>query len=95
MTRHEVKAYGMTLGGALLAVAAVLGVQGFLNRLDRDAESWLNYQKWISDTCVPKTGQSSVLIHDGKKLHCTIYSRVGYGLATEIVSAAVVEVPLE
>jgi hypothetical protein len=93
MTRLEVKAYGITLGVALLAVAAVLGVQGFLDRLDRDAAAWSDYRKWISDSCVPGPGESSTLIHDGKKLHCTIYSQRGYGLTTKVVSSAVAEVP--
>ncbi len=94
MTRPEIHAYALTLGGALALVTLILGAQGFLDRVARDTEDRLDYRQWVADACVPNAGESAIAINDGKRLRCTIYSRVGYGLATEVVSAAVTDVPL-
>jgi hypothetical protein len=86
--------YLRTLGAALALVALILGAQGLLDRIARDTEDRLAYRQWVADACTPGTNESAVAINDGKRIRCTIYSRVGYGLATEVVSAAVMEVPL-
>jgi hypothetical protein len=94
MTRQEVRAYGATLGGALALVILILGSIGLLDRLERDTEDRLAYRQWVADACIPSRGESAIAINEGGKLKCTIYSQRGYGLATEVVSAAVMEVPL-
>lgn len=94
MTRQEVRANLTALGGALALVILILGSIGLLDRLERDTEDRLAYRQWVADACTPNPGESAVAIHDGKRLRCTIYSQRGYGLATEVVSAAVMEVPL-
>ena len=92
MTRAELRAYGVTLGGALGLIALILGAQGLSDRLERDAEARLDYQRWVADACTPIKGQTAVTTHDGKMLSCTIYSRTGIGYAREVVSVAVLEV---
>lgn len=94
MTRAEFRAHALTLGTALALVILVLGAQGFVDRMERDAEDRINYRQWVADACIPSEGQSAIATHDGGKLKCTLYSQRGYGLATEVVSAAVMEVPL-
>lgn len=83
-----------TVGAALALVVLVLGAQGVLDRIERDTEDRLAYRQWVADACMPGTGQTAIAINHGGKLQCTIYSRIGYGLATEVASAAVMEVPL-
>lgn len=82
-----------TLFAALALVILILGAQGFLDKLERDTEDRLAYRQWVADACTPKSGETAVAAHDGGKLHCTIYSHTGYGLAPMVVSAAVMEVP--
>jgi hypothetical protein len=94
MTRPEFRGYAATLGGALALIVLVLGAQGFVDRMERDTEDRLAYRQWVADACTPAAGESAVAINDGRRIRCTIYSRAGYGLATEVVSAAVMEVPL-
>jgi hypothetical protein len=94
MTRPELRAYGGTLGGALALIVLILGAQGLLDRLERDTEDRIAYRQWVADACIPNHGESAIAVHDGKRLRCTIYSQRGYGLATEVVSASVMEAPL-
>jgi hypothetical protein len=94
MTREELTFNLRALGGALALIALALGAQGLLDRIERDTEDRIAYRKWVADACIPSPGESAIAIHDGQRLRCTIYSQRGYGLATEVVSAAVMEVPL-
>lgn len=94
MTRPEIRANLSTLGGALALVILILGAQGLVERIERDTEDRIAYRQWVADACTPAAGESAVAINDGRRIRCTIYSRAGYGLATEVVSAAVMEVPL-
>lgn len=93
MTRAEIRAYGVTLGGAALLVALILGAQGLSDRIERETEARLEYQRWVADACTPAAGQTAVTTHDGRVLSCTIYSRTSIGYAREVVSVAVLEVP--
>lgn len=94
MTRAELRAYGATLGSALALAVLVLGAQGLLDRLERDTEDRLAYRQWVSDACVPaRARESAIAVHDGKRLHCTVYSNYERGMAPIVVSAAVMEVP--
>jgi hypothetical protein len=94
MTRQEITFNLKALGGAAALIALILGAQGFLDRIERDTEDRLAYQRWVADACTPKAGESAIAIHDGRRLRCTIYSQVGYGLASIVVSATVMEPPL-
>lgn len=94
MTRPEIRAYAGTLAGALALVALILGALGLVDRLDRDTEDRLQYRQWVADACTPAPGEMAVAEHDGKRLHCIIYSRNARGFAPVVVSAAVMEVPL-
>lgn len=94
MTTQEVRANLRALGGALALVILILGTIGLLYRLERDTEDRLAYRQWVAEACIPNRGESAIAIHDGKRLRCTIYSQRGYGLATEVVSASVMEAPL-
>lgn len=94
MTRAEIRANVTALGSALALVILILGAIGLLDRLERDTEDRLAYRQWVADACVPGAGESAIAINDGKRLRCTLYSQRGYGLATEVVSAAVMDVPL-
>lgn len=93
MTRAEIRAYGVTLGGAALLVALILGAQGLADRIEREADARIEYRRWVEDACTPSAGQTAVTTHDGKVLSCTIYSRTSIGYAREVVSVAVLEVP--
>lgn len=94
MTRPELRSYATTFGGALALIALILGAQSLLDRLERDTEDRLTYQQWIADACIPsREGQRAIATHEGARLHCTIYTNTGYGLAPVVVSAAVMEVP--
>jgi hypothetical protein len=79
--------------GALLTLV-ILGAYGLVDRLERDQEDRLQYRAWIADACTPGTGETVIARNQNGKLHCTIYSHVGYGIAPIVVSAAVMELPL-
>lgn len=93
MTRAEIRAYGVTLGGAALLIALILGAQGLSDRIEREEDARIEYQRWVADACTPSAGQTAVTTHDGRVLSCTIYSRTGIGYAREVVSVAVLDVP--
>ncbi len=78
----------------LVVIALVLGAYGLVDRIERDQEHRLSYRAWVADACTPAPGETVIAKHDGKKLHCTIYSTVERGLVPIVVSAAVMEVPL-
>lgn len=79
---------------ALSLVALILGAYALVDRLERDTEDRLAYRDWVTDACTPAPGETVIAKNDAGKLHCTIYSHVGRGLAPVVVSAAVMEVPL-
>lgn len=92
MTRAEIRAYGVTLGGAALLVVLILGAQGLSDHIEREQEARIEYRRWVADACTPAANQTAVATHDGKRLSCTIYSRTSIGWAREVVSVAVLEV---
>jgi hypothetical protein len=79
--------------GALFALF-LFGAYGLVDRIERDTEDRLSYRAWVADACIPKPGETAIAVHEDKKLHCTIYSRIGYGLVPVVASAAVMESPL-
>lgn len=93
MTRAEIRAYGVTLGGALALVVLILGTQGLVDRLDREEDARVAYRRWIADACTPAANQTAIAINNGRRVECTIYSRTGIGWAREVVSAAVMDAP--
>lgn len=93
MTRAEIRAHAITLGGALALIVLILGAQGLSDRIEREQEARLEYRQWVADACIPAANQTAVAAHDGQRLQCIIYSRATPGLAREVVSAAVAEVP--
>lgn len=92
MTRAKIRAHAITLGGATLLVALILGAQGLSDRIEREQEARIAYQEWYADSCTPETGQTAVATREGKRLSCTIYSRTDIGWAREVVRVAVLEV---
>lgn len=93
MTRAEIRAYGVTLGGAAALVVLILGAQGLSDRIEREEETRIAYRQWVTDACTPAANQTAVTTNDGQRLSCTIYSRTSIGYAREVVSVAVLEVP--
>ena len=93
MTRAELTANAITLGGALALIVLILGAQGLSDRIEREQEARIEYRQWVADACIPAANQTAVAAHDGQRLQCIIYSRATPGLAREVVSAAVAEVP--
>ena len=93
MTRAEIKAHAITLGGALGLVVLILAAQGLSDRIERETDARIAYRQWVADACTPSANQTAVATHDGQRLQCVIYSRATPGLAREVVSAAVAEVP--
>lgn len=75
MTRTEIRAYAGTLAGAAALVALILAALGLVDRIERDTEDRLAYREWVADACTPAPGEMVVAEHDGKRLHCIIYSR--------------------
>lgn len=94
MTRTEIRANLGTFAAALALVLLILGALGLVDRLERDTEDRLAYRDWVADACTPAPGETVIAKNDAGKLHCTIYSHAGRGLAPVVVSAAVMEVPL-
>jgi hypothetical protein len=93
MTRAEIKAHVVTLGGALGLIVLILAAQGLSDRIEREADARIDYQKWLADACTPGAGQTAVAANDGRQVSCTIYSKTSIGYAREVVSVAVLEVP--
>lgn len=84
-----------TLGAALLLVMLIIGAWGLVDRIEREAEDRIAYRRWVAESCVPsRARESAVAVHDGKRLHCTIYSKYERGMVPVVVSAAVMEAPL-
>lgn len=94
MTRAEIRANLGTFAAALALVLLILGALGLVDRIERDTEDRLAYREWVADACTPSPGEMAVAEHDGKRLHCIIYSRNVKGFAPVVVSAAVMEPPL-
>jgi len=82
-----------TLSITVVALALIFGAYALVGIIERDTEDRIAYRQWVADSCIPAPGESAIAINDGKRLRCTLYSRIGYGLASEIVSAAVMDVP--
>lgn len=95
MTRAEAIAYGRTIAGAAGLVALILGAQGLVDRLERDHEDRLAYRQWVADACTPAApDQTAIVKRDGPRLRCSIFIRAEHGLAPQLISVAVMEVPL-
>jgi hypothetical protein len=82
-----------TLSLVISALALILCAYALVGIIERDTEDRIAYRQWVADSCIPAPGESAIAINDGKRLRCTLYSRVGYGLSSEIISAAVMDVP--
>lgn len=79
--------------GALVAML-IIGAYGLVDHIERATEDRLAYRQWVADACLPRDGQTAIAINTDGKLRCTVYNRLGYGLATDVASSAVMEVPL-
>lgn len=89
------RAYAAALGGALALVALIVGAHGLVDRIERDTEDRQAYRQWVQDACIPtRRGDRAIILHEGARLTCTIYSDYQRGLVPHIVSAAVMEAPL-
>jgi hypothetical protein len=82
-------------------VALIIGAQGLADRIDRHTDEQIrlqkdiaDYRRWVAEACTPGPDEKAVAEREGKKLHCTIYTNTGYGMAPVVVSAAVMEIPL-
>ncbi len=83
-----------TLTG-LMAVVCLIGLYGAIDIMERATEERLALQHWAEDACIPtRAGDKAVIVSDGRRLRCTIYTNTGYGRAPVIVSAAVLDLPL-
>ena len=91
------QAVGQALGGAAALHRQLAADQ--VERLDAVGalvelgDARIAHQQWIADACTPGPRQTTVAVHDGQRISCTIYSRATFGLAREVVSVAVMEVP--
>lgn len=85
--------HGRTLGISLALILFILGAYGLADAIDRHTDDRIAYRQWVAETCIPAAGQTAIATHDGKRLRCTLYSQIGYGLAPIIISAAVMEPP--
>lgn len=82
-----------TLTGVMTAIC-LIGIYSAVDLLDRHTEERIAYQRWVAEACLPaRAGERAIAVHDGQRLHCTIYSRLERGYAPVIVSAAVMDVP--
>lgn len=93
MTHPEIRIWGTTIGGALALILLILTAQGIADAIDRHTDDRIAYRQWVEDACIPAAGQTAWATHDGKRLHCTLYSQIGQGLAPITISAAVMEPP--
>lgn len=87
-------AYARTLLATLAAIALVLGVQGLLDRLERDAEARIEFLRIVDEKCMPlRDGENTSAVRNGNTVQCRVYIRNTPGMARALVSAAVMEVP--
>jgi hypothetical protein len=93
MTRAEIRAYGVTLGGAGLLVGLILGAQDLADYVDRSEDARIAHRAWIANVCMPGDGQMAVARRVDGKIECVVYARYERGMAREVVSAAVAVVP--
>lgn len=91
---HDTLTKPQAIVGGLIFVVLILTALGLADRIDRDADERIDYQRWVAQACIPaREGETVVSSHDGKRLTCTIYSRASMGMARSVVSAAAIEVP--
>jgi hypothetical protein len=80
---------------ALMAVVCLCGLYGAVDIMDRATDERIALQRWAEDACIPtRAGDRAVIVSDGSRVRCTIYSNTDYGRAPVVVSAAVLELPL-
>lgn len=86
--------YAKTLLGALALIALILGVQGLLDRLERDTEARIEFLRIVDEKCIPlRKNESAIATHDGARVRCQVYARTGLGMVPKLVSAAVMDMP--
>ena len=91
---HDTLTPVQAIVGALLLVTLILVAYGLADRIDRDADARIDYQRFVSQACIPaRQGETVIAARDGQRLTCTIYSRNTAGLTRTVVSAAAIEVP--
>ena len=85
-----------TLMLAVCAVGFLLATYGFVDAIERDNEARLAYHAALHEDCIPKTGQTAVIVSDGQRVHCRLYSSASThtGMVPQLISAAVLEAPL-
>ncbi len=82
-----------TLAGLMLAIC-IVGVYGAVDIMHRATEERLALQHWADEACIPtKAGDPAVIVIEGRRVRCTIYTNSGYARAPVVASAAVMELP--
>lgn len=81
-------------GIALAVIAGLIGAYGLVDRIERDTEARIALASAYRDSCLPKPGETTVVISDGRTVHCRTYSTksVQRGFSPSLVSVAAVEV---
>lgn len=90
------------VGAAIALLVLVLGAHGLVDAVERSTESRLRdqedrlaYRQWVSDSCTPTdSAETAIVKRDGAYLRCRIYRNAAYGMAPNLVSVAVMEIPL-
>lgn len=76
------------------AIAALLGVYGLVDTIDRATEARVDFLRTADEKCLPlRPGESSIIVSDGRQMRCRVYIRNSPGMAPAIVSAAVMDIP--
>lgn len=71
----------------------ILTAYGMADAVDRHTEARLELAQAFKDGCLPKAGETAIIVSDGRVARCRILSTrsVSPGFAPRLVSAAVVD----
>lgn len=81
-------------GIALAIVAGLIGTYGLVDKIEQDTEARIALASAYRESCLPKPGEKTVVISDGRTAHCRTYQArsLERGFAPKLVSSASVEV---
>lgn len=72
----------------------LLGVYGLVDAIDRDIDARLDFVRAADEKCLPRNAnESALIVSNGQQMRCAIYIRNSPGMARQLVSAAVVDIP--
>lgn len=78
---------------AITLVAALLGIMGMVDAIEQNTEARIAVASAFREGCLPDPGETAVIISDGRRAKCRIYTTASrsLGMAPKLISVAAVD----